>query len=508
VNAVQFRPLDVIAYVRDGDPLVNARLAKTISLSMACGGKGACSTCHVYILQGKENLTAPTESEVMILAGVPNRDVNSRLACQCQVIGKGVIVEIPTTAIAFLCEELKIEEKIGESLNFDLLDPLTGEVVIAQGKIISRLLVKTCQGILEEVQRRKDALLSQHSNTNKPEKPPSPVAWDGKPVVNRDSAQGLFWKSAGLSGSIQGSKPGTESKAARTTQSAMSQKPSRSIAEVPAVGKTLGACLLVEELGQGAAGKVFRAWHRTLNCLVAVKILQRNTTPESQEAYQQLCNEVRILSLIRHENIVRLHDFVDDPVYPYVILESIEGLTLQQLIAQSQTIRPKRALQIIRQVAEALQEGIKHSIIHRDVKPSNILLTRNGDVKLADLGLAILQSDPMASRNEVIGTALYMAPEVFLNPATIDFRADMYSLGVTLFECLTGTTPFTGKTAVQVAMHHMNTKAPLPSQLMPEISAETSEFVLKMLEKDASARFESYAKVIEAIDVVLAQLSG
>jgi hypothetical protein len=277
---------------------------------------------------------------------------------------------------------------------------------------------------------------------------------------------------------------------------------------IPRVGGTLGRCLLVEQLGQGGVGLVFRAFHQGLGIPVAVKVLRRDHLDDSPEAYAQLRNEARLLAMIDHPNVVRVLDFEDCPHHPYAVLECVEGPSLAELIQQSSSIRPMRALEIIRQTAEALAEACRHGIVHRDLKPGNILLTREGQVKLADLGLAIKKVDPAKSETgnstvDVVGTVAYMAPEQFLSPGKVNLRSDIYALGATLYHCLTGTVPFTGPSVMAVTMKHLNETPIPPHERFPEIPKNISALVGKMMEKDQSKRFQNYPELISAIDAIL-----
>ncbi|MBL8794514.1 MAG: serine/threonine protein kinase, partial [Planctomycetia bacterium] len=203
------------------------------------------------------------------------------------------------------------------------------------------------------------------------------------------------------------------------------------------IGSTLGKCLLTELLGQGGCGMVFRALHRGLNIPVAVKVIQKQLLGSDPLVYQRLRGEARMLAQLNHPHIVRVLDFEEDAHLPYVVMELVEGLSLAELIEQSGCLRLYKAVRTIAQVAQGLAAAQRFGIVHRDVKPANILLARDGTAKLADLGLAVAAGGRSLAQclgvgeahGELAGTVAYMAPEQFAAPAAVDHRSDIYALG-------------------------------------------------------------------------------
>lgn len=272
-----------------------------------------------------------------------------------------------------------------------------------------------------------------------------------------------------------------------------------------AVGDVLGQCLLTDALGRGGSCAVFRALHQGLNIAVAVKVLQADEENAQRAAYEQLRAEARLLAQLDHPHIVRALDFVDDPALPYLVLEVVEGPSLSDLIQQSGRLSVLRACEVIGQTAEAL--GVLWALggVHRDVKPGNILLTRAGAAKLADLGSAVLlreqdaEADADPARGDVIGTAAYLAPEQFLAPASVDHRADIYALGASFYEAVTGRLPFEGRSRAEILLKHAKEPPPNPRDIVPELSDRVADVILTMLAKDPDDRYQDLAELRQAL---------
>jgi serine/threonine protein kinase len=268
------------------------------------------------------------------------------------------------------------------------------------------------------------------------------------------------------------------------------------------VGQTLGRCLLTEQIGQGATGLVFRAWHQTLNIPVAVKLLQLDCR-NNDFVRRQFRTEARLLAQLNHPHVVRIWDFEDAAEQPYLVMEYVEGLTLADLIEQSGRLRLDRAVRIILHVAEALAAGQQLGIVHRDVKPANILLSRDGTAKLADLGLAMFASEssspPAANQGSVAGTVAYMAPEQAVNAGTIDHRADQYALGGTFYQMLTGRLPFVSRSRMEMILKHANDLPEAPSRIVAELPPQVDHVVARMMAKRPAERYGNYAELIAAL---------
>ena len=289
----------------------------------------------------------------------------------------------------------------------------------------------------------------------------------------------------------------------------------------PGVGSTLGKCLLTDLVGEGASSLVFRALHRSLGIPVAVKVLTLDRVERDERLLRLLRSEARVLASLNHPNIVRVFDFEDEGRFPYLVLEYVEGLSLAGLIAQSGRLAADNAVRIALQVAEGLAAAGRLGVIHRDIKPANILLARDGAAKVADLGLAVVakmrrdnpgESDPGRSSAKskgstggssaikmLAGTAGYMAPEQAMGSRDLDHRADIYSLGATLYHAVVGRVPFTGRNALEVMVKHAREAPRSPLEAVPELDPALSELILRMLAKAPGQRFQTYEELIAAL---------
>jgi tRNA A-37 threonylcarbamoyl transferase component Bud32 len=278
----------------------------------------------------------------------------------------------------------------------------------------------------------------------------------------------------------------------------------------PAIGSMLGNCLLTEQIGKGGSSQVFRAIHRGLNIPVAVKVLKREALEKDQRVYTQLKAEAQMLRRLQHPNIIRVLEFDDNPKFPYLVLEYVEGLSLAELINQSGRLRLDRAVVIIRQIADGLNAALKLGVIHRDVKPANVLLTRDGSAKLADMGLAVVIIDrtnapaanPISGTNleSLAGTVAYISPEQALSSPNLDHRGDIYSLGATFYHAVTGELPFKGRTRMEVILKHVQ-EAPIPPHLLvPGLDPTVSQVILTAMAKDPAARFQKYEDFLHGLD--------
>lgn len=270
----------------------------------------------------------------------------------------------------------------------------------------------------------------------------------------------------------------------------------------PQVGKYLGKYLLTEWLGKGASGHVFKALHPTLQIPVAIKVLSPSIASVGPEWFERLQTEAQLLAQLNHPNVVRVFDFDAHPQHPFLVLEYVNGPSLAELIEQSGRLQPDRVIRMTIQLSEALSMAHALGIIHRDIKPANVLLTRSGEVKLADLGLAIARKfppSPGAVRpsdwDSRAGTVLYIAPEIISSARPADERSDIYSLGATLYHALTGQPPFSGDDIWQVMEQAVKSAPPDPRSIAPEIPEDLARLVLRMLAKDPADRPASVGEI-------------
>ena len=260
--------------------------------------------------------------------------------------------------------------------------------------------------------------------------------------------------------------------------------------------------LLLERVGQGGAGVVFRAEHTKLNFPVAVKFLRADVLDRDAHALARFAYEAHLMARLSHPNVVRVLDYEDDPDRPYVVMEYVDGSSATDLIARAGRLAPARAVRIVLDVADGLASAHRLKIVHRDVKPGNILVSRDGTSKLVDLGLATMfrgggPGGPAAGALE--GTLAYMPPEQANGAADTDHRSDIYSLGVTFYHLVTGQLPFTGRSVAEVIMKHLHATPPPPHEVVPGLSAELGHVVGVMLAKKREDRYPTCEALSQAL---------
>jgi len=261
---------------------------------------------------------------------------------------------------------------------------------------------------------------------------------------------------------------------------------------------------LIDVLGEGGMGSVFRARDNTLDREVALKILKPEYL-ESAEDRQQLETEAQITATINHPHVVKVFSYGEDAGNFYIAMEVVEKGSLDDLIATEHRVPEAQALTVAIQVAQGLEAAYEHGLIHRDLKPGNILFADAKTCKLVDFGLAILMKDEAETRGEVWGTPYYIAPER-LNAEPEDFRSDMYSLGGTIFHALAGRPPFEAETASMVALKHIKSRNVSLQAFAPHVSSETSYVINRMLDKDPDRRYQTYAELVEHLEYARANL--
>ncbi len=265
-----------------------------------------------------------------------------------------------------------------------------------------------------------------------------------------------------------------------------------------------GKYKLLEHLGSGGMSSVFLCEHTAMRRRVAIKVLP--TARAKDPSYlERFYREARAVGALDHPNIVRAHDVVHDGALHFLVIEYIDGSNLQDIVRRHGPLDPIRAAHYIAQAALGLQHAHEHGLVHRDVKPGNLLVDRQGTVKVLDLGLARFfhdQDDNLSKRYDetVLGTADYLSPEQALD-SSVDIRADIYSLGATFYYCLTGQTLFGPGTAAQKLIWHQ-VKAPAPlREIRPEVPEELAELIeTRMLAKSPAERFQLPVEVAEALE--------
>jgi eukaryotic-like serine/threonine-protein kinase len=249
-------------------------------------------------------------------------------------------------------------------------------------------------------------------------------------------------------------------------------------------------------VGRGGMAEVFRARDIRLDRIVGVKTL-RDDLARDQTFQARFRREAQSAASLNHPSIVAVYDTGEDmlgslPV-PYIVMEFVDGRTLRDLLRDDRRLLPERAAEITDGVLRALDYSHRNNIVHRDIKPGNVMLTRSGDVKVMDFGIARAVSDSqmtMTQTAQVIGTAQYLSPEQ-ARGERVDARSDLYSTGCLLYELLTGRPPFTGDSPVAIAYQHVKEDPVPPSQVDPEVPAWADAIVLKAMQKDPADRYQS-----------------
>lgn len=257
---------------------------------------------------------------------------------------------------------------------------------------------------------------------------------------------------------------------------------------------------LIEKIGEGGMAVVYKGKDRLLNRYVAIKILRPEFTKD--EAFiENFKKESQAAAGLTHPNIVSVFDVGKEGNIHFIIMELVEGEPLSQLIEEKGRLDYKEAIEITRQVASALSLAHKNQIIHRDVKPHNILITNTGVAKLADFGIAkaVSNSTMVGGNNKVMGSVHYLSPEQ-ARGSYVDERTDIYSLGIVLYELLTGEVPFDGDNPITIALMHINDPITPPSQLVSGIPPQLEKVVMKATDKYQSNRYKSADEMISDLD--------
>ena len=268
------------------------------------------------------------------------------------------------------------------------------------------------------------------------------------------------------------------------------------------IGKTIGHYQIVEHLGRGGMAEVYKAYQPSLDRYVAIKILHPFVA-DDETFLARFEREARAVATLRHANIVRVFDFGHEDDTYYMVMEFIDGQTLKQrlnaLRAAGQTMSPAEVAKLIGQTARALHQAHQRGMVHRDIKPANILLTSGGDAVLSDFGIAHMVESTRYTMTGIVGTPDYMSPEQGQG-LEIDLRTDIYSLGIVLYECLTGRTPYSADTPLAVIFQHVQDPLPMPRGINPHISEAMERVVLKSLAKDPVDRFASAEEMAIALE--------
>ena len=253
---------------------------------------------------------------------------------------------------------------------------------------------------------------------------------------------------------------------------------------------------ILEELGKGGMGQVYRVKDQTLDEEMALKILKPEIA-QDKEIIERFKNELKLARKIGHKNICRMYDLNEEGETPYITMEYVKGDDLKTIIKERGRLTEKEALSIAKQVCEGLAAAHELGVIHRDLKPQNIMLDEKGSAKVMDFGIArSVDTSGVTQSGVMIGTPDYMSPEQ-AEGEEADQRSDIYALGVILYEIVTGNVPFTGDTALSVALKHKTKMPPDPTKLNPDISESLSRLILICMEKERPRRYQTAEALLD-----------
>lgn len=270
-----------------------------------------------------------------------------------------------------------------------------------------------------------------------------------------------------------------------------------------APGENVGPYRIIAQLGSGGMATVFKAYHPALDRYVAIKVLHPAFKADPQ-FFERFKREARIVANLEHPNIIPVYDFSEHYGEPYLVMRFVEGSTLKPEM-DGQPLDPVQILRLMRPVCQAVAYAHKEGVLHRDLKPSNIMVSGASTVFLTDFGLArmVQRGESTLSHDVMVGTPQYISPEQAQGVRELDARTDIYSLGVILFEMLTGRVPFNADTPFATVHDHIYAPLPLPRSLNPTIDPAVERVLLKALAKNPDDRFATAEELLEALEATL-----
>lgn len=255
---------------------------------------------------------------------------------------------------------------------------------------------------------------------------------------------------------------------------------------------------IIELIGSGGMANVYKALCHRLNRYDAVKIM-RDETAANTELRRRFRAESQAVAMLSHPNIVSVYDVSHSDDVEYIVMELIDGITLKQYLQKKSVLDPSEVLDFTIQTAKALEHAHSKGIIHRDIKPQNIMLLKDGMIKVADFGIASLENTIEENNGETVGSVHYIAPEQARGEAP-DARSDIYSLGIVMYEMLTGKLPYVGNSDVEVAVKHMNTDPVTPRDIVPSIPEELDRICLKAMNSNIVERYQSASEMLADLE--------
>lgn len=258
---------------------------------------------------------------------------------------------------------------------------------------------------------------------------------------------------------------------------------------------------LLEKIGEGGMGIVYKAKCTLLNRFVAVKILKSELS-NHEDFISRFKREANSIASLSHPNIVNIHDVGIENNINFIVMEYVNGKTLKQIIKETVRLSTLNTLAISTQIAKALEYAHKNNIVHRDIKPDNILITEDNIVKLTDFGIAkVTDSVTITNSNNIIGSVHYFSPEQ-AKGKFVDCRADIYALGIVMYEMITGQVPFNSDNSISVVMMHIQEPVIPPKEVIVDIPENINKVILKALEKEPINRFQTANEIIEVLNAI------
>jgi serine/threonine protein kinase/ligand-binding sensor domain-containing protein len=272
------------------------------------------------------------------------------------------------------------------------------------------------------------------------------------------------------------------------------------------IGRRLGAYQIVEQIGRGGMATVFKAYQPSMDRYVAIKILPSHYT-EDESFVARFTQEARTLARLEHPHILPVHDYGEQEGTTYLVMRYVRAGTLKDLIDREGPMEVQEAARILGQVGSALDCAHSQGVVHRDIKPSNILIDQDGNTFLTDFGIAklVAETAQLTASGAIIGTPAYMSPEQGMGQP-VDYRCDIYSLGVVLYELVTGQVPFAAETPLAVLLKHINDPLPLPRQIKQDLPEGVERVILKAMAKAPDDRFQSAQEMVDALAKAVAAM--
>src|SRR3954447_6460663 len=269
------------------------------------------------------------------------------------------------------------------------------------------------------------------------------------------------------------------------------------------IGKRLsGRYKILDMIGGGGMANVYLAHDMILDRDVAVKMLRLDFAND-EEFIRRFRREAQSATSLAHPNIVNIYDVGEENDLYFIVMEYVEGQTLKQYIQQNSPIQVEETIEIMEQLTSAISHAHQNHIVHRDIKPQNILVDRFSNVKITDFGIAMaLSATSITQTNSVLGSVHYLSPEQ-ARGGMANKKSDIYSLGIVMFELLTGRLPFSGESAVSIALKHLQSETPSPRRWNPAIPQSVENIILKATAKDSFHRYSSVEEMEQDINTAL-----